>query len=180
MKRALVIVSLAGMLAGAGCQAVPQAKVAGGDARLATADSAAYLDEMSSKPEVTQLDAAKGMLLLLGEDQDVTFTEAVGKLRERKIAGAAWRFQAHRPTSKGRLAYMIYQACGLRGGLTLTVFGPSRRYCLKELQYRGLMTSGLPYNAVSGMEIVSVLTRADELRRTGKVSRTLSMEGGEQ
>ena len=73
---------------------------------------------------------------------------------------------------------MVYQACHMTGGLTLTLFGPSQRYCLKELQYRGLMTEGPSYNMVTGMEYVAILARADELRQTGKVSAVMKKEEG--
>ena len=71
---------------------------------------------------------------------------------------------------------MVYQACGLKGGLTLTLTGPSQRYCLKELQYLGLMSEGQVYNGVTGMEYVAILSRADELRQTGQVSDVMKRE----
>lgn len=75
---------------------------------------------------------------------------------------------------------MIYQACNMTGGLTLGLLGPSRRYCLRELQYRGLMTKGLASTKVTGLEYVAILARADELRETGKVSQVMKdPEGAE-
>ena len=95
-----------------------------------------------------------------------------------KIASPCWDFDPEAPTTKGRVAYMIYQACDMSGGLTLTLAGPSRRYCLRELQYRGMMVEGASYNKVTGMEYVAILSRADELIQTGEVSETMKGSAG--
>jgi len=177
MKRAWILLPvLAAALAG--CQpAGPM--IVKGDLALSGADSAAYLDTLASRNTVTQADALEGMLLVLGQDGgEKTFARAIEILSEKKIVSPAWRFQADANVTKGRVAYMVYQACGLRGGVTLALAGPSQRYCLKELQYLGLMSQGQTYNTVTGMEYVAILARADELRQTGKVSDVMKKEEG--
>jgi len=174
MKTAYVLIGPALLLA-AGC-ATPGA-VGGGRTALSADDSAAFLDELSSHPDVTEAEGFRGMLLVMGDDRPMTFAEAVTTLKEAKVVSDRWDFHASRPLTRGKLAYMFYQACDMRGGLTLTLTGPSQRYCLRELQYRGYMAPGLFYNKVTGMELVAVLTRADELRQTGKVSPVLIREG---
>ncbi len=178
MKYAYGTVLLVALAASYGCQVGAGPKVAGGEAKLRAADSAAFLDELAASPNVTEAQALRGVLLLLGEAGETTFAEAIGKLSQQKVVNPSWEFRADRPITKGRLAYMVYQACAVKGGVTLTLLGPSCRYCFKELQYRGLMTPGVVYAPVTGMECVGVLARADELRRTGRVSRVLSPEGG--
>lgn len=158
-----------------GCQVGPPAIVTG-QAKLAADDSAAYLDRLSSQPTVTEVDAFKGILMVMGESKDMTFSQAVKLLTERKVVDGSWDFQAVRPITRGKVAYMVYQACHMRGGLTLTLAGPSQRYCLKELQNEGMMAAGFPYNLVSGMEYVAILSRADELVHTGKVSPVMTKE----
>lgn len=155
-------------------------QVLGGDVKLSAADSAAYLDGISSNPTVTEAEAVKGILLVLAEPQKATFAETVAVLRERKIVDANWDFQADRPITKGRVAYMAYQACEIKGGLTLQLAGPSQRYCLKELQYRGLISPGVPYNTVTGMEYLAILGRIDEFRQTGQVEGASAREGGQE
>jgi len=181
MKRTVGILAAALAFSAVACDGGPrELKIADGDAKLTAADSAAFLDGLSGRTRVSEADAMKGMLLLLGEEQETTFAKAVATLKRRGVVSGAWDFQADRHMTKGKVAYMIYRACGVRGGVTLTLLGPSQRYCLKELQYQGLMTAGLPYNKVSGMEYVGVLTRADEYRQTGKVSKVLSPTGEAQ
>ena len=158
-------------------------KVLGGDIKLSGTDSAAYLDDISSMPTVTEAKAMQGILLVPDKSprgKETTFAEAVAVLKERKIVDANWDFQAGREITKGKVAYMTYQACGIRGGLTLTLTGPSRRYCLKELQYRGIMSSGVSYNTVTGMEYLAILGRIDEFRQTGRVAGASAREGGQE
>ncbi|MHC4716703.1 MAG: hypothetical protein ACYS5V_07025 [Planctomycetota bacterium] len=162
------------LLLAAGC--AQPGSVAGGQTPLPTTNSAAFLDDLSSQATVTEAQAFRGVLLVLGQDRKMSFAQAVKALTDAGIVPEAWDFQADRPITRGKLAYMFYQACNMRGGLTLTLTGPSRRYCLRELQYRGFMAPGLPYNRVTGMEFIAVLTRADELRQTGGVSPVLTRE----
>ena len=178
MKPIYLVILLPALLVVPACQ--PSTVVVGGQMKLADSDSAAYLDRTSSQPTVTEAQALNGLLLMLGEKADMSFEQAVALVKQRKIADACWDFQADRPVTRGRVAYMIYQACRLPGGLTLTLTGPSQRYCLRELQYQGFMSQGLPYNTVTGLEYVSVLTRADEYRQTGKVSEVLAPGPGEE
>jgi len=156
-----------------GC-AVPQ--ITGGQAGLPADDgSPGYLDRISGLKDVSENDAMRGFLMILdGEDAAEDFQHRVEALKERGIVGANWSFDADRPLTKGRLAYMAYQASNVGGGVILTLTGPSQRYCLRELQYQGIMAQGLPNTQVTGMEFVAVLTRTDTYRRTGELPAVIS------
>ena len=150
------------------------------DARLPEGEeSPGFVDRMSSQADVSENDALRGMLMLVeGGDPCQTFGNRVERLKGKEIVGADWNFNADRPLTKGRLAYMVYQACSIPGGVILRLLGPNPRYCRKELQYRGLMGPGTSYNTVTGMEYVAVLSRADTYRRTGKVPKIMKATGG--
>ncbi|MDY7011399.1 MAG: hypothetical protein SVV80_11715 [Planctomycetota bacterium] len=181
MNRTYIILLSIAAAALASCQADNNApQVLGGDARLSAVDSATYLDGISSLSTVSEAEALEGVLLVLAESDKATFAQAITALQERKIVPAKWGFQADRPITKGKVAYMTYQACRIKGGLTLQLTGPSQRYCLKELQYRGIMSPGVSYNAVSGMEFLAILGRIDEFRQTGKIAGASSREGGQE
>lgn len=173
MKRTLIVLTALALLAG--CQSNPGA-VTGGTTKLGGIDSAGYLDDVSRQTTVSEAHAVRGMLLLLSESRDMTFDEGVALLKDRRIVDAFWDFDAERPMTKGKLAYMVYQACHVSGGVMLALTGPSQRYCLREMQYQGLMSEGFFYTPVTGMEMVAVLARADELRTTGSVSKLLTHE----
>jgi len=162
-----------------GCRPAPE-RIAGREAILAADDgSAGYLDRISSQRTVSENDAFRGVLMLLEiDDAADTFGRRVEKLTGRGIADRAWRFDADRPITKGKVAYMIYQACRVPGGVILTLTGPSQRYCLRELQYQGFMSAGTMFTPVSGGEYVAVLSRADSCRRTGQVPEIVDTSGG--
>lgn len=176
MKPTTPVLLLTLMLAAAGCAGTAAPGAITGDAKLGGSDSADYLDRLSSRELVTEAVAVEGFLQVLGEDKPRTFAEGVAFLRGKGIVNAAWDFQADRDVTKGRVAYMTYQTCKIPGGLTLMFTGPSQRYCLKELQYRGLMAEGYTYTKVTGMEYVAILSRADEYLQTGEVSSVMRKE----
>ena len=163
---------LAGLAAGLlllyGCG---QGTVTGGDAKLEAGEgSPGFLDRVSSQKTVSENDALRGMLILLyEEDKTATFRQRVDTLTDRGIVSGRWDLRADRPLTKGRLAYMVYQACKVPGGVMLALLGPTERYCLRELQYRGMISPGVWYTPVSGQEFVAIMTRAAEYRDTGKV-----------
>ena len=176
MKPLPMIILLALLPVAAGCQQAATPGAVAGDVTLGGSDSSDYLDRLSSAELVSEALAVEGILQVLGEDKSRSFSEGVTYLREQSVANAGWDFQANREVTKGRVAYMAYQACKMTGGLTLRLTGPSQRYCLKELQYRGFMSKGYPYNKVTGMEYVAILTRVDEYLRTGGVSEVMRKE----
>lgn len=133
-------------------------------------ESDEFLDRMSSEKNVSENDAFRGIIMLIdGQDESKTFEQRVTRLNENGILPSSWSYSADRPITRGKLAYIVYQADGFPGGAILTIFGPSRRYCLREMRYRGMMMGGAEYAPVSGMEYVAVLSRADVYRNTGKV-----------
>jgi hypothetical protein len=173
-----MMAALALALAAGGCARGP-GQINGGQATLPADDgSAGYLDRVSSVPTVSENDAARGILLLLeADDAGHTFAQRIETLRQRGVVGASWDMDANRPVTRGRLAYMIYTACDLRGGVINELAGPTRRYCLRELVFLGMMPEGSAAGRVSGMEMVAALTRADVYRREGKLPDYLSKAG---
>jgi hypothetical protein len=162
-----VILVTAVMAAGCG----EPGEITGGEVALAAdEDSAAFLDRMSSQKTVTENDAARGLLMLTdGEDTAGTFEQRITALQANNIVSDCWDHNADRAVTRGRLAYMLYQATDMPGGVILTVAGPSQRYCLRELQYRGVMGKGAMFVPVTGLEFVSALNRADTYKQTGQV-----------
>jgi len=161
----------------AGCSGgtveAPQAELVAGEG------SPGFLDRMSDRTHVSENDAMRGVLMLLdGSDTAKTFADRVSALRQRGVVARHWDCKADRPITRGRMAYMLYQACKVPGGVMLTLTGPSCRYCLRELQYRGIMDSGSMFSSVTGLEYMTALTRADVYVETGKVPETMNPVGG--
>jgi len=120
---------------------------------------------LACKPAATLGDGYRAVALLVRGDNQLTDQAACRKfLVERSIARAAWGDDLKAPLSKGRLAYLVCQALGLKGGLTMRLIGPTERYCLLECAYLNLMVGGTDYKHVTGVELVSVIDRADRYR----------------
>jgi len=170
----LAICIAAAIIAGAGC-AGPAGTIASPQAELpANESAAAFLDRVSSIPQVSENDAMRGILLLVdGQDKAETFQDKIGLLQQKAIVPSGWDFDADRAITRGKLAYMIYKACQLSGGVTLTLFGPSQWYCLKELQYQGFVSPGPVLGPVTGMEYVAVISRADSYLASGQIPEVL-------
>mgnify|MGYP006309594923 CR=1 FL=1 len=140
-------------------------------------DSAAYLDRLSSQVSVSENDAMRGIFLLLdGKDESTSFEQRRQKLLERGIVSSRWTYQKDRPITRGKFAYMIYQAMKLPGGIILTLGGPNQRYCLRELSFRQFMAQGFILAPVTGMEYVGVLTRAHTYNTEGKLPEEVALE----
>ena len=167
VKRLMVLLILATAAAGCGTPG----HVANGPAALPNdPNSALFIHRLSSAETVTENDGLRGVLMLLdGEDPAETFQQRVDNLRERNILSSSWDYDATRSLTRGRLAYMIYQAINFPGGVTLMLTGPSERYCLRELRYRGMMGTGWLLGQVTGLEFISALSRADTYLQTGQV-----------
>jgi len=161
----LLIAGLAAVAIFSGCS--QSLTVANENATLPEGEnSAAFLDRMSSRDNVTQNDAMRGILMLHGGDKASTFKERVDSLIDKKIIPPAGSYDATAIVSRGQLARMICCTCELKGGVILRVTGPSERYCLRELEYRQMMINGSVSAEISGMEFASVLTRAEIYKRT--------------
>ncbi len=138
-----------------------QGTITNGQAQLVSGESsAAFLDRMADQTEVTQNDAIRGMVMLLdGEDTFDTFQDRVTYLQSVSVVPTSWNLGASKVLTRGQLAYMTYVASEMSGGVWLTVAGPSQRYCLREMQFRGVMGKGSLWSSVSGMEYVSTMGR---------------------
>jgi hypothetical protein len=164
----LAAVILAAGMMGCSQQAI---KVTGAEEKLPDKEgSPGFLDRLSSQTSVSENDAYRGVLMLVdGEDTAETFRQRAEKLVATGTAARAWTHDANRPITRGRLAFMVCKICKIRGGVVMHVTGPTQRYCLRELQYMSMISSGGPLSPVTGLEYVAVMTRADIYRRTGEL-----------
>lgn len=174
----VVLAAVAAAACLAGCASA--GRLTGAEAKLPEGEqSPGYLDRVSSGKYISENDAMRGIIMLLdGQDTAKNFQQRVEVLKGRNIVYSRWSFDAARPLTRGRLAYMLYQALEMQGGVILTLTGPSQRYCMRELQYQGLLASGIMTTKVSGGEFVAVLARADAYKSTGEVPEILRTSGG--
>jgi hypothetical protein len=123
-----------------------------------------FMGELARQKRVDQNDGFRAVLLWLdGKDDSRNFKDRAVTLADRGLVRADWRLSPTAPMDKATLAYIVYHALGMKGGLNMALFN-SRRYALRELVYRGMMASGADYAYVTGSEFVAILGRADDYR----------------
>jgi hypothetical protein len=130
----------------------------------------AYLRRVFEKDLASTGDACRMMLSLAsGEHTDAEFATLRADLESRGIVEAAWELEESARLTKGTLAFMLARTLGVKGGLTASVLGMTRRYALKECVYLGLMEEGATGQYVTGRELIDVVTNAEIYRQEGSL-----------
>lgn len=121
---------------------------------------------LQQAPMVTVAEAYRAMLYLAdGEEKYDDFAAREAALFQRGIARPEWELQPAACIDRGSVAYMVCKICRIRGGLNYTLFGGmgigDRRYAVRELVYRRMLSEGADYRYLSGAEMVSLMAKAD-------------------
>jgi hypothetical protein len=128
----------------------------------------AYLRRIFEKDRASYGDACRALLSLLKDEHtDADFAAVSGDLSGRGIVSADWNLAEKSLLTKGTLAYMLCQGLEIKGGLTMRLFGVSRRYALRECQHKGLIVGGVMDEYVTGRELLDVITNATVYREQG-------------
>ncbi len=129
----------------------------------------AYLRRVYEKDRAGFGDACRAVLSLVkDEHSDDDFAAVQKELESRGIVEAGWELGEAAPVDRGTLSYMLCKALGIKGGLTMGVFGTSRRYALRECVYLGLIPGGSTGQYLSGRELIDVLGNAEIHREAGR------------
>lgn len=122
-----------------------------------------YFAELMTRKISFRYDASKIFVLLMGvENQYIDMNSQIIFLKEKNFLPKKLEadFSPREPLRKGLFAYMLYKALDVKGGITLSLFGISERYALKELVYQGILASGNENDILTGEELVSTTMRA--------------------
>jgi hypothetical protein len=120
------------------------------------------------------------LILADGQDGSKNFDERKEKLESRGIARAAWNLQPDNVVDAGSVSFMVCQICKIRGGINANLFGSwglgDRRYALRELVYREMITEGVDYEYMTGAALYGVMRDADELMAKRKLYETKGVD----
>jgi len=126
-----------------------------------------YFISLLPKRVTFRYDAAKAIVILMGVDEEyidlssqVAYLQAQGFLPQRYQQA----FDPMQPLRKGLLAYILYRALHIKGGIALHLFGPTQRHALKELAFRGMMSPGRVNDLVTGEELVQAMSQMAEYK----------------
>lgn len=136
--------------------------------------AALYFAMLAQKRIVFRYDAAKAIVVLMGVDEDyIDLASQVAYLQAQRFLPArkAQAFDPMQPLRRGEMAYMFQQALKIRGGIALHLFGPSERYALKELAFRGFASPGHVHDLVDGAEFIQLMTQAAQHQAAREAKR---------
>jgi len=126
-------------------------------------DTPDFWSEVAVATVVTNDDALHGLYLLAdGTDPFGSFPDRAREARERGWVGGE-ELAAREAAHYGAIAVAIYDILHLRGGVTLRIFGPSQRYCARELASQGIAPARSEQQSLSGLEFIDLMRRCQEL-----------------
>ena len=128
----------------------------------------AYIRRIFEKDRCSFADVCRIVLSLSkGEHVDAAYADVRKDLVTREILVDGWETAESDPATKGMLSYMLCKSLGIRGGLTTTVFGMSRRYAFRECVYLGLLSGRSDMEYVTGRELIDALANSDVYKERG-------------
>jgi hypothetical protein len=171
-KSCIVSLAIACLLA-AGCRTTRKTKP---EVDPATLDDFTFMAYLGTQPIVT-VDEGMRAVLILADGRDAappTFQARSESLATRGIIRPQWGLRPDDAIDKGTAGYMIMKVCRIPGGVDMLLFGSwglgDRRYAFRELIYLGMLTQGVDYEVVTGPELVSLLSKADERLEAQKLA----------
>jgi hypothetical protein len=119
---------------------------------------------LGSKPNATIADAMRAFFILAldADPKGLTVAEQAQALADMKVMRKEWADKPDEKLTRGRASYMICQVCGIKGGVTMLLIGPTERYCYRECVYLGMIAAGNQDAYVSGSELLGILAKAAE------------------
>lgn len=132
-------------------------------------DELEFIDAVEAEKVVTNNDALHALFLIsLRADPATDYAGRVAAAKERGWLGAAFDEPANESAEIGWMARAACMEGGIKGGLTMQVFGPVPRYATKELVFMGVLPPRSENQSLSGSAFIDFLNRLD---RIGKFQR---------
>lgn len=122
--------------------------------------------ELAERPLACNDEAFHALLLYLdNKDPAEDYAGRVAELRRRKMLPANFNRPGDEGVERGTFAVALVQAMRIKGGLMLTVLGPTPRYATKELEYQNIYPPSSPEQGFSGTELVGIIGRMEDYQR---------------
>ena len=122
-----------------------------------------FIEHVSEQRIISTNDALHGLFLLVdGDDSAADYDERLAEAKRR-----GWLPQDAEPTANESMevGFAAMAGCAIldeKGGLTMRVFGPSPRYCARELVFLGILPQRTEYQSLSGLEFIDFLGRLED------------------
>lgn len=177
-------VLFASVLASSGCQPAkvqdPLTRTYGGNADDQQLE---FWHRLADRPVTSNDEAFHGLLIFTdGQDPAGDYAGRVATLRKRGMLPADFNQPADQSVDRGTIAVALAKALKIRGGLTMSLFGPSPRYATKELEFLNLYPTSSPNQTFSGTEFLGIMAKAEEYQnpstRGDKAVNVVAEESG--
>lgn len=139
------------------------------------ADTTSDLDFWHTLPgrsAVTNDEGFHGVMQFIeGGDTFRTFDARAAKLKALGWLEADFDEPANMAMQRGLLARLLVHALDVEGGVMLRLTNRSRRYALREVVYQELMGPSTENQAISGLEYIGVMQKAQDYLLLKEVDR---------
>jgi hypothetical protein len=128
-----------------------------------------FWHSLAEQPVTSNDDAFHGLLLFLdGTDGNADYDGRVAALKDRRLLPAGFDQPAEQGVDRGTLAVALSRALGIRGGVVMSLIGPSARYATKELIFLGIYPPSSPNQTFSGTEFLGIVGKAEDYQRVAR------------
>jgi len=162
MKR--LIVSIFAVLLAGGCQTLMvRQSVAAKLGGPSPDDQIQFWHTLNAQPITSNDDGMHGLLLYFdNQDTQTNYAGRVAQLKKQGLLPANFNEPGNQALQRGIMAYAAVKGMHIQGGWVMLVFGPSPRYALRELQYRGVFPRSSPQQPLSGAEFVGIIGKMQD------------------
>lgn len=136
-------------------------------------DELDFLSEVNAMTAVTNNDALHGLIIFAdGVDPCATYEDRVTLAKSRRWMPQGFNAPANESATIGWMAMAGCQICGIKGGVTMHLLGPTTRYCTKELVFMQVIPMRTENQSLTGAEYTDYLNRLHRIR-SGEPAPTL-------
>jgi hypothetical protein len=148
----------------------PVTSVAGGNDPDQQID---FWHRLAEAPVTSYDDAFHAILMFAdGEDPAPDYPARLKAMQSRGLLSSSFNRPADEAVDRGTVSVALAKALKIRGGVVMSIFGPSPRYATKELEFLEVYPTSSPNQTFSGSEFVSVISRAEEFQKEKQGSQT--------
>lgn len=122
-----------------------------------------FWDSVAEQRAVTNHDALHALLLTFATGNYEDYGARLAAAKERGWIKSDQQPAANETARVGWIARAVCIEGGIKGGLTMRIFGKGERYATQELNYRGWLPSMTPNQAVSGQRLMTLLNEVEDL-----------------
>jgi len=121
-----------------------------------------FWDGLAESRLVSNSDALHALFLSFTQDDPETYDARLELARKRGWFDSERAIPERESAEIGWIARAIYIESGLEGGVTIRLVGVRERYAVKELNHRDWLPEMSKNQAVSGLQLISVLSSAED------------------